>query len=99
MASTLAILSAAKRYGSDVGTRTRRKTAMLPAAYDRISSTWPGRTDVSPRSVLTSTGKKQRSAAMKIFDPFSIPNHALAIGAKAMIGIADAAMKYGIRAE
>ena len=36
---------------------------------------------------------------MKIFEPFSIPNQAFAIGAKAMIGIALAAMKYGISAE
>ena len=36
---------------------------------------------------------------MKIFEPFSIPNQAFAIGAKAMIGIALAAMKYGINAE
>ena len=99
IASTLAIFSAANTYGSEVGMRTRRKTAMLPAAYERISSTCCGRTDVSPRSVLTSTGKKHRNAAMKIFEPFSIPNQALAIGAKAMIGIALAAMKYGINAE
>ena len=48
--------------------------------------------------MLTSTGKKQSTAAMKIFEPFSIPNQAFAIGAKAMIGIAFAAMKYGISA-
>ena len=32
MASTLATLSAVKTYGSEVGIRTRRKTAALPAA-------------------------------------------------------------------
>ena len=49
--------------------------------------------------MLTSTGKKQSSAAMKIFELFSIPNQAFAIGANAMIGIALAAMKYGISAD
>ena len=49
--------------------------------------------------MLTSTGKKQSSAAMKIFELFSIPNQAFAIGAKAMIGIALAATKYGISAD
>ena len=79
--------------------RTRLKTAVLPAAYERMSSICCGRTDVNPRSVLTSTGKKQSNAAMKIFELFSIPNQALAIGANAMIGTALAAMKYGINAE
>ena len=49
--------------------------------------------------MLTSTGKKQSSAAMKIFELFSIPNQAFAIGANAMIGIALAATKYGISAD
>src|SRR6478735_3541173 len=99
IASTLATLSAVNTYGNEVGIRTRRKTAALPAAYERISSTCWGLTEVRPRSVLTRTGKKQSSAAMKIFELFSIPNQAFAIGAKAMIGIALAATKYGISAE
>ena len=36
---------------------------------------------------------------MKIFELFSIPNQAFAIGANAMIGIALAATKYGISAD
>src|SRR4051794_30610238 len=98
IASTHATLSDVNTYGSDAGMRTRRKTAVLPAAYERMSSICCGFTDVKPRSVLTSTGKKQSSAAMKIFELFSIPNQALAIGANAMIGMALAATKYGISA-
>src|SRR6187401_335864 len=93
IASTLATLSAEKRYGSEFGIRTRRKISRSPAAYERISSIAAGFTEVSPRSVFTSTGKKQSTAAIAIFEPLSIPNQALAIGAKAMIGIALAAMK------
>ena len=42
--------------------------------------------------MLISTGKKQRIAATAIFDSCPIPNQALRIGAKAMIGIAFAAI-------
>ena len=48
--------------------------------------------------MFTSTGKKQSRPAIAIFEPLSIPNQAIAIGAKAMIGIALPAMKYGISA-
>ena len=80
--------------GRAVGIRTRRKISTWPAAYECMSSMSCGRTDVSPRSVLTSTGKKQRTAAMKIFELFVRPpaNHWFAIGANAMIGIAFAAI-------
>ena len=48
---------------------------------------------------MTSTGKKQSAAAITIFDHgLSVPNHALVIGANAMIGIAFAAIMYGISA-
>ena len=80
--------------------RTRRKIAIWPPPYDRISSRSCGRTDVNPRRVLTSTGKKHRTAAITTFELFVNPplNHWLVIGANAMIGIAFAATKYGIRA-
>src|SRR3954464_3101444 len=96
IASTLAMRSAVKRYGSAVGTRTSRNTVNSPTAYDRISSSCDGLTDRSPRTTFTKTGKKQRTAAITIFDGFpSGLNHALVIGAKAMIGIAFAAIAYG----
>ena len=83
--------------GSAVGMRTRRKISTSPAAYERISSSDCGFTDVRPRNVLTITGKKQSTAAMAIFDAFEkSPNHAFAIGANAMIGTAFAAIAYGI---
>src|ERR671933_1534976 len=99
IASTLATLSAVKMYGSAFGKRTRRKISNSPAAYERISSIDDGRTDVSPRIVFTSTGKKQSTAAIAIFDDlFRGENHAFVIGAKAMIGTAFAAIAYGINA-
>src|SRR5919199_1217548 len=99
IASTLATLSEVKMYGSAFGKRTRRKISSSPAAYERISSIDDGRTDVSPRIVFTSTGKKQSTAAIAIFDDlFSGENHAFVIGAKAMIGTAFAAIAYGITA-
>ena len=49
--------------------------------------------------MFTSTGKKQSTAAIVIFDHgLRTPNHAFVIGAKAMIGIAFAAIMYGISA-
>ncbi len=79
--------------------RTRRKTSRSGAAYERISSIDSGSTDVSPRSVFTSTGKKHRTAAIVIFDQgLRSPNHAFVIGANAMIGTAFAAIMYGISA-
>ncbi len=79
--------------------RTRRNTSRSDAAYERISSIDSGSTDVSPRNVFTSTGKKHRTAAIVTFDHgLRSPNHAFVIGAKAMIGIAFAAIMYGISA-
>src|ERR687884_1996782 len=99
IASTLATLSEVKMYGSAFGKRTRRKISSSPAAYERISSIDDGRTDVSPRIVFTSTGKKQSTAAIAIFDDlFRGENQAFVIGAKAMIGTALAAIAYGITA-
>src|SRR2546423_601416 len=64
-----------------------------------MSSIDSGGTEVSPRSELTSTGKKQRTAAITIFDQgLRSPNHAFVIGAKAMIGMAFAAIAYGMSA-
>src|SRR4051795_1625705 len=64
-----------------------------------MSSTCAGRTDVRPRSVLTKTGKKQRTAAVAMRgDGESGSNQALKIGEKAMIGIAFAAIAIGISA-
>src|SRR5918992_4621068 len=99
MASTVATFKAVKMYGSAVGKRTRRKISSSPAAYERMSSIWLGRTDVSPRSVFTNTGKKTSTAAIAIFEAgLSSPNQLFVIGAKAMIGIALAAIANGISA-
>src|ERR671915_2537973 len=99
IASTVATFKAVKMYGSAVGKRTRRKISSSPAAYERMSSIWLGRTDVSPRSVFTNTGKKTSTAAIAIFEAgLSVPNQLFVIGAKAMIGIALAAIANGITA-
>ena len=68
MASTVAIFKPEKTNGSALGSRTRRKIVSSSAAYERISSIADGDTDVSPRIVFTITGKKQRIAAMTIFE-------------------------------
>ena len=81
--------------------RNPHTTEDLPLGrrVDRISSIDSGRTDVSPRRVFTSTGKKQSTAVIVIFDhELRMPNHAFVIGAKAMIGTALAAIMYGISA-
>ena len=63
------------------------------AAYERISSIADGDTDVSPRIVFTITGKKQRIAAITIFEVIPVtPNQLFVIGANAMIGTAPAAI-------
>src|ERR671914_1666023 len=99
MASTVATFNPEKTYGSAVGSRTRRKTVSSEAAYERMSSIADAGTDVSPRVVFTITGKKQRTAAMTIFDVIPVtPNQLFVIGANAMIGTAPAAIAYGMTA-
>src|SRR4051812_46178866 len=99
IARTVATFNAENTKGNAVGTRTRRKMSNSLAAYDRIRSTWEGRTEVRPRRVLTSTGKKQRTAAVAILGAGeSGSNQALKIGENAMIGIAFAAIASGISA-
>src|SRR6185312_971739 len=64
-----------------------------------MSSIWAGLTEVSPRSVLTNTGKKHKTPAVAMRgDGESGSNHALKIGENAMIGTALAAIAIGIRA-
>src|SRR5688572_33314215 len=64
-----------------------------------MSSSDSGRTEVRPRRVFTSTGKKHSTAAITTFDHGeSVPNHALVIGANATIGTAFAAIMYGMSA-
>ena len=88
-----------KRNGSDVGMRSFQKIVRSLAAYECINSIDAGCTDVSPRRVLTSTGKKQRAAAMTTFDHgLKVPNQAFVIGANAITGMAFAAIRYGTSA-
>src|SRR5207342_1910164 len=99
IARTHPIFKAEKTNGKELGIRTRLNTEDSRAAYERISSIDSGSTEVSPRSVFTSTGKKHRTAAIVTFDHgLRIPNHAFVIGANAMIGTAFAAIMYGISA-
>ena len=85
--------------GSELGIRTTRKVAISPAPYDRISSIDRTSTLVSPRRVFTITGKKQRTAAIAIFENgLRSPNQLFVMGANAMIGIAFAAIANGSRA-
>src|SRR4051812_27090283 len=99
IASTVATFKAENTKGNAVGARTFRKIVSSPAAYERISSIDDGRTLVRPRSAFTITGKKHSTAATAIFElGESGSNQALKIGAKAMIGIAFAAIAIGMSA-
>ena len=53
-----AILSAAKMNGSAAWKRSLQSTVHRPAAYERMSSSLRGSTDVSPRMVLIVTGRR-----------------------------------------
>src|SRR4029450_9629975 len=87
MESTVAIFRPVKSSGSAVGIRTRRKMSVAPAAYERISSIEAGRTDVSPRSVFTKTGKKHSTAAIAIFEVLpNGPNNGVGVGQRAGAG-------------
>ena len=57
------------------------------------------RSERSPRTTFTKTGKKQSTDAITMCDVFvSGLNHAFVIGANAMIGTAFAATAYGMSA-
>ena len=62
-----AILSAANRKGSELWMRSFQKISGLLAESTRISSSICGLTAFRPRTMLTSIGKKQISAAIMIF--------------------------------
>src|ERR687892_1185638 len=99
IASTVATFNPAKTYGCAFGSRTRRNTVLSLAAYERMSSIADGGTEVRPRVVSTTRGKKQRTAAITIFEVIPVtPNQLFVIGAKAMIGTAPAAIAYGMTA-
>jgi hypothetical protein len=55
-----AILKAAKRYGSEAGTRSFQSTVHRLAAYEFMSSCARGSADWRPRRALIATGKKVR---------------------------------------
>src|SRR5918996_2975563 len=103
MLAVAEILKAAKRYGSEAGTRSFQRTFHALAAYERMSSSARGSADCRPRSVLIVTGKNVRYAAIPATGnhggsgspprPGSQPGHVLppshttTIGAMARIGI------------
>src|SRR5581483_9671487 len=97
IASTLATFMAVKTKGSAVGIRTRRQIWSSLAAYERMSSICRGFALLRPRSVLTITGRKQRTAAIAIFERGEIGlNQTSKIGANATIGTAFAAIAIGM---
>src|SRR4051794_26508074 len=94
--SVVAIRSAVNQYGIAFGPRSLLSVWRSLAAYDENSSSEAGSTLVSPRIVLTRTGKKTITATMVIRGRrLSGPNQLSVIGAKAMIGIALAPMATG----
>jgi len=84
-------LKAVKRYGSEAGSRSFQRIWSVLDAYERVSSSARGSTDVSPRRVLIATGKNVRKAAMIETENQSgkplPPNQMTTIGATARIGI------------
>ena len=94
--SVVAIRSAVNQYGSAFGPRSLASVCDSVAAYDDISSRAAGSTLVSPRMVLTMTGKKTIRATIVIRGSrLSGPNQLSVIGAKAMIGIVLAPIATG----
>src|SRR4030095_10364886 len=83
----VAILSAEKRYGSELKRRSLKNTSRLLADSTRISSIDCGFTASSPRTMLTSVGKKQISAAIVILGSMPLPISSTRIGAFATTGI------------
>src|SRR5919109_2208030 len=86
--TTLAVadtLSAAKRNGSEAGTRSFQRIVRRLAAYERISSSARGSADWRPRSALMVTGKKVRYAAITATEnqagTFRLPSQTTTIGA------------------
>src|SRR4051794_29213714 len=94
--SVVAIRSAVNQYGIAFGPRSLLSVWRSLAAYDENSSSEAGSTLVSPRIVLTRTGKKTITATIVTRGSrLSGPNQLRVIGAKAMIGIALAPMATG----
>src|SRR5687768_10674930 len=97
-ASVEPTLSAVKKYGSAFGTRTRHRMDQSDAAYERMSSSAAGSTEVSPRVTFTTTGKNTRTATIIILDSgLRTPNQLFMSGANAMIGTALAPIAIGSR--
>ena len=61
------IFSAAKRKGSDDGRRSLNRICLRVADSTRMSSSADASTASRPRTMFTSVGKKEMSAAMTIF--------------------------------
>src|SRR6476620_5552238 len=96
--SVVAIRSAVNQYGSAFGARSLASVWLSLAAYDERSSRAAGSTLVSPRTVLTITGKKTITATIVTRGRrLSGPNQLRVIGANAMIGIVLAPMAIGSR--
>src|SRR5690348_18417958 len=90
--------NAGNQYGSAFGARSFISVCPSPAAYDDRSSSAPGSTFVSPRIVLTMTGKNTITATIVIRGSrLSGPNQFSVIGANAMIGIVLAPIATGSR--
>jgi hypothetical protein len=93
------ILKAVNRYGREAGSRSFQRIWSVLEAYERVSSSARGSTDVRPRRVLIATGKNVRNAAMIETENQSgkplPPNQMTTIGATARIGIVWEATMYG----
>ena len=83
--------------GNAAGTSTRVTTCQPVARKLRAISSRRGSTDRMPTIVATATGKNTISVVMTSFDASPVPNHRAISGARARIGVAWAATRYGLR--
>ena len=87
-ARTHAFFKPANMNGTAAGRRTLNSVCQRPASREYIRSRYSDSSDRIPAWVLMSIGKKQSSAATRIFGRRVNPNHRISKGAMASVGMA-----------
>lgn len=90
-AKAMAVRSEANTNGAERGSLSRRNVCHREARIDAISSS-SSSVDCKPVTVFTNTGKKQMTAAMRIFGMAPNPNQITNRGAMAILGVEFRAM-------
>src|SRR5215469_11276465 len=97
-ASVIAILSDAKKYGSERGKPTRHRMSSLLAPRDRSTSSSSGSIVAIPVATLTEIGKKATRKAVSTAGTVPIPNQRTRIGTTATLGMELNPISTGPRA-